>query len=72
MQTHYRAALSAFEKATTQAQLLGSHQQSGLVLFEMGNTSEAIKRWRQRADDRAQRRTDAGPRSSPQPGNPRQ
>lgn len=48
MQTHYRAALSAFEKATAlKPTFWEALNNQSIVLFEMGNTGEAIKRWRQ-------------------------
>ena len=48
MQTHYRAALRAFEKASAlKSTFWEAINNQSLVLFEMGNTSEAIKRWRQ-------------------------
>lgn len=47
MQTDYRAALSAFEKASElKPTFWEALNNQAIVLFEMGNTSEAIQRWR--------------------------
>ena len=47
MQDDLRQALRAFEKATSiKPSLWEALNNQALVLFEMGNTSEAIKRWR--------------------------
>jgi|TARA_B100001741_G_scaffold58133_1_gene45546 tetratricopeptide (TPR) repeat protein len=47
MQTEFRAALSAFEKASSlKPTFWEALNNQGIVLFEMGNTREAIQRWR--------------------------
>tara|TARA_B100000459_G_scaffold144812_1_gene108216 strand:+ start:222 stop:1076 length:855 start_codon:yes stop_codon:yes gene_type:complete len=47
MQSDLRQALKAFEQATTiKPSFWEALNNQALVLFEMGNTSEAIKRWR--------------------------
>jgi tetratricopeptide (TPR) repeat protein len=47
MQDNLRQALRAFEKATSiKPSFWEALNNQALVLFEMGNTSEAIKRWR--------------------------
>ena len=47
MQSNLRQALKAFEKATTiKPSFWEALNNQALVLFEMGNTPEAIKRWR--------------------------
>jgi len=47
MQSNLRQALKAFEQATTiKPSFWEALNNQGLVLFEMGNTPEAIKRWR--------------------------
>ena len=47
MQKHYRPALSAFEKASAlKPSFWEAVNNQGIVLFEMGNTQEAIQRWR--------------------------
>ncbi|TCD59076.1 hypothetical protein CWE17_04295 [Synechococcus sp. BS56D] len=47
MQTDYRSALKAFEKASSlKPTFWEAVNNQALVLFEMGNTREAIQRWR--------------------------
>ena len=47
MQDDLRQALRAFEQATAiKPSFWEALNNQGLVLFEMGNTNEAIKRWR--------------------------
>lgn len=47
MRTEYRAALAAFEKASTlKPSFWEALNNQAIVLFEMGNTEAAIRRWR--------------------------
>ena len=47
MRTEYRAALAAFEKASTlKPSFWEALNNQAIVLFEMGNTEAAIQRWR--------------------------